>query len=378
MKLAANNIKPIDIIGNNNYTYKKQKEYSMKKTLGIAAAALIAGASLFAEGLSVNGFIRSGISINPKGETVKTDTWLPGDYFGGGSRLRLNIKYDGDKGGATFRYQKDGSFASSDWFNAGNIKWAMGYAKFLDGKIIAEAGKLVDTYTSTGGWEDGTFGDNAGAGIGARVVISPVEGLFITASASDLYLEKYKAADDEVKDRDAKEGDLKFNEKLFGFTAKYANDAFFVTGGVHLAKSYYASFGLTAVDNLTLVVEAFINDTADVDDPETKLYPWVEYTGIENLTLAALGAITIVDGSTSIAIVPAVSYALTDVISLAAESTITIPDKDIDPTDDTYAVITPSVTFAASKKASATVFASLSTDTDQAKHSFGAGVKYAF
>ena len=378
MKLAANNIKPIDIIGNNNYTYKKQKEYSMKKTLGIAAAALIAGASLFAEGLSVNGFIRSGISINPKGETVKTDTWLPGDYFGGGSRLRLNIKYDGDKGGATFRYQKDGSFASSDWFNAGNIKWAMGYAKFLDGKIIAEAGKLVDTYTSTGGWEDGTFGDNAGAGIGARVVISPVEGLFITASASDLYLEKYKAADDEVKDRDAKEGDLKFNEKLFGFTAKYANDAFFVTGGVHLAKSYYASFGLTAVDNLTLVVEAFINDTADVDDPVTTLYPWVEYTGIENLTLAALGAITIVDGSTSIAITPAVSYALTDVISLAAESTITIPDKDIDPTDDTYAVITPSVTFAASKKASATVFASLSTDTDLAKHSFGAGVKYAF
>lgn len=376
MKLAANNIKPIDIIGNNNYTYKKQKEYSMKKTLGIAAAALIAGASLFAEGLSVNGFIRSGISINPKGETVKTDTWLPGDYFGGGSHLRLNIKYDGDKGGATFRYQKDGSFASSDWFNAGNIKWAMGYAKFLDGKIIAEAGKLVDTYTSTGGWEDGTFGDNAGAGIGARVVISPVEGLFITASASDLYLEKYKAADDEVKDRDAKEGDLKFNEKLFGFTAKYANDAFFVTGGVHLAKSYYASFGLTAVDNLTLVVEAFINDTADVDDPETKLYPWVEYTGIENLTLAALGAITIVDGSTSIAIVPAVSYALTDVISLAAESTITIPDTD--EVEDTYAVITPSVTFAASKKASATVFASLSTDTDQKKHSFGAGVKYAF
>lgn len=376
MKLAANNIKPIDIIGNNNYTYKKQKEYSMKKTLGIAAAALIAGASLFAEGLSVNGFIRSGISINPKGETVKTDTWLPGDYFGGGSRLRLNIKYDGDKGGATFRYQKDGSFASSDWFNAGNIKWAMGYAKFLDGKIIAEAGKLVDTYTSTGGWEDGTFGDNAGAGIGARFVLSPVEGLFITASASDIYLENYEAADDKVKDGDAKEGDLKFNEKLFGFTAKYANDAFFVTGGVHLAKSYYASFGLTAVDNLTLVVEAFINDTADVDDPETKLYPWVEYTGIENLTLAALGAITIVDGSTSIAIVPAVSYALTDVISLAAESTITIPDTD--EVEDTYAVITPSVTFAASKKASATVFASLSTDTDQKKHSFGAGVKYAF
>lgn len=361
------------------------KEFAMKKTLGIAAAALVAGASLFAEGLSVNGYIRSGISIDPKGETVKTDTWLPGDYFGGGSRLRLNINYDGVNGGATFRYQKSGSFGAKDWFDGGNIKWAMGYAKFLDGKIIAEAGKLVDTYTSTGGWEDGTFGDNAGAGIGARVVVSPVEGLFITASASDLYLEKYEADDDKVKDKDAKEGDLKFNEKLFGFTAKYATDAFFVTGGVHLAKSYYASFGLTAVDNLTFVVEAFINDTDDnkigdvvVDDTIINLYPWVEYTGIENLTLAALGAITIVDGSTSIAITPAVSYALTDVISLAAESTITIPDKDIDPTDDTYAVITPSVTFAASKKASATVFASLSTDTDQAKHSFGAGVKYAF
>ena len=79
----------------------------MKKTLGIAAAALVAGASLFAEGFSVDGFIRSGISIDPKGETVKTDTWLPGGYFGGGSRLRLNINYDGVNGGATFRYQKD-------------------------------------------------------------------------------------------------------------------------------------------------------------------------------------------------------------------------------------------------------------------------------
>ena len=361
------------------------KEFAMKKTLGIAVAALVAGASLFAEGLSVNGYIRSGISIDPKGETVKTGTWLPGDYFGGGSRLRLNINYDGVNGGATFRYQKDKSFATNNWFDNGNIKWAMGYAKFLDGKIIAEAGKLVDTYTSTGGWEDGTFGDNAGAGIGARVVVSPVDGLFITASASDIYLENYEADDDKVKDGDAREGDLKFNEKLFGFTAKYATDAFFVTGGVHLAKSYYASFGLTAVDNLTLVVEAFIDDTDDnkigdvvVDDTIINLYPWVEYTGIENLTLAALGAITIVDDSTTITITPAVSYALTDVISLAAESTITIPDKDIDPTDDTYAVITPSVTFAASKKASATVFASLSTDTDQAKHSFGAGVKYAF
>ena len=179
----------------------------MKKTLGIAAAALVAGASLFAEGLSVNGFIRSGISIDPKGETVKTGTWLPGDYFGGGSRLRLNINYDGVNGGATFRYQKDADddkkfFISDNWFSGSNIKWAMGYAKFLDGKIIAEAGKLVDTYTSTGGWEDGTFGDNAGAGIGARVVISPVEGLFITASASDIYLEKYEADDDKVKDGD--------------------------------------------------------------------------------------------------------------------------------------------------------------------------------
>ena len=124
------------------------KEFAMKKTLGIAAAALVAGASLFAEGLSVNGYIRSGISIDPKGETVKTDTWLPGDYFGGGSRLRLNINYDGVNGGATFRYQKSGSFGAKDWFEADNIKWAMGYAKFLDGKIIAEAGKLVDSVST--------------------------------------------------------------------------------------------------------------------------------------------------------------------------------------------------------------------------------------
>ena len=385
------------------------------KKISVLAAALAIGAVSFvsAEGFKFSGYVRSGASVNTKGETFDNATWQAGDFFGGSSRVRMNLDWSNANGGATLRYQKSGSFADDDWFDSDNIKYAMAYANFLDGKVIVEGGKLLDRYTTTGGWEDGTFGDDLGAGLGARLVLNPFEGLYLAASATETYAENYVETDSKVKDGDASKGDLKFNENLVGFSAKYSTDAFFVSAGAHLAKVFYGSLGFTGVENLTVAFEAFADyrDTykynEGIDDGEKYSYasktevdgkytdnillvPYVEYTGIENLDIGFFGYIYSADDAcfkasvadkkypTFAELVPAVSYQLSDIVKLACEANIFIP-KDVDGDDsDSYTVVVPSVTFLAGEKASVNVWASISSDTDYSANSFGAGVKYNF
>lgn len=369
----------------------------MKKTLLIAAVFAAGAAFVSAEGFTFGGNIRSGISVPTEGKTFKTDNWLAGDYFGGGSRVRMNLGWEGDFGGAMIRYQANGSFREDDiWFKDGNIKYAMAYANFLDNKLIVEGGHLYDRFTTTGGYEDGTFGDDLGAGVGARVVVNPVEGLYIAGSLTDAYAESYDKNDSEVKDGDAAAGDLKFDENLVGFSAKYSTDAFFVTAGANFAKVFYGSVGFTGVENLTLAFEVFSDvrdyDTSAEEDTNnnTLLVPFVEYTGIDKLDLAAFAYIYVADDAyfqgkeypTFVEFVPAVSFELTDIVKLQAEADIYIPqswDEDkYGEKADSYAVIVPSVAFLAGKNAEVDIYAAISTDTDYQQHTIGAGVKYNF
>lgn len=363
------------------------------KKISVLAAALAIGAVSFvsAEGFKFSGYVRSGASVNTKGKTFDNATWQAGDFFGGSSRVRMNLDWSNANGGATLRYQKTGSFTDDDWFDSGNIKYAMAYANFFDGKVIVEGGKLLDRYTTTGGWEDGTFGDDLGAGLGARLVLNPFEGLYLAASATETYAEKYVATDSKVKDGDATEGELKFDENLFGFSAKYSTDAFFVSAGAHLAEVYYGSLGFTGAENLTVAFEAFADYHEDSKSSDNiMLVPYVEYTGIEKLDIGFFGYIYSADDAyfekivakknfpTFAELVPAVSYQLNDIVKLACEANIFIP-KDVDGDDsDSYTVVVPSVTFLAGEKASVNVWASISSDTDYSANSFGAGVKYNF
>ncbi len=356
----------------------------MKRIALLTVAVLFAGSSLFAEGFSLHGHVRSGLSFGPTdGKVVKGTRWMGGDYIGGVSRVRLTATYEMNNGGVTARYQKAGSFSKDDWFDSGNIKFVMAYAKFLDGSLIAEAGKLGDNYTTTGGWEDGTFNDDVGVGNGVRLVYMPpvIEGLTVAASASDIFLDKYTDTDSEVVDGDAESGDKKFDEKLFGASAKYATDYFFVTGGVHLGKVYYGSFGLTAVKDLTFVVEAFVNDRGKDrgegygDDTNILICPWIEYSGIDRLTLGAYAYIEN-EEETTVTINPAVMFGLTEKVILGAE--VAFYNISTDDDVDSYALITPSVTFAANDSTLFAVYADISTDTDQYQHAIGAGIKYTF
>lgn len=340
-------------------------------TAVVFSTAILASAS--AE-LSVSGHVRAGAAVNTDAESIETSTWMGGNYFGGGSRSRIEISYDGNFGGATFRY------TNSDFENfldSGCIDWAMAYANFLDGKVIAEAGKITDRFTSSAGWEDTALD----GGKGVRVVVTPVENLFLTASATDANAEKYEETDSKVKDGKAQVGDLKFNKNILAFSAKYGTDAFFVTAAYSPAKLGYASFGFTAVENLTFVVEGIYDGTADSDaEDNTELCFWAEYTGIKNFTIGGIVSYFVADseyydaGNTKILINPAVAYNLTDVVKLSAEASYNVYDCK---TKDDYFTVTPAVTFTAGK-ASATVYATISSDDDYEKTTIGTGVRYDF
>lgn len=387
----------------------------MKKIIASLVAASLLSFAAFAEeneGLSVKGYLRAGMSDTIENSVYSTNKWVQGGYFGGGTRLRVNIDYTKAFGGVTFRYQVDPVFdteaveidekstedngavttttskeggatkdvrkSSLDFFKESNVKWAMGYANLLDGQVIAEAGIISDRFTKTGGWED--TGIDGGKGFRVVVVPKAVAGLTVAAQATDKYADKYAAEDDKVKDGKAYEGDIKFDEKILGFSAKYEAKPFFVTAGAALAGYYYGSVGLTAIENLTLVGEVFYDSTdatkkENKDNATTMLVAWAEYTGIEKVLAGAYSYINLCDGDYSIEITPAVSYDVNSLLKVSGEASIYLSSDD---KADTYATISPAVTFKASDKATATVSALISTDTDQAKHAASAGVRYNF
>ena len=352
----------------------------MKKLIaGLLAAAVVSFAAFADEegGLKVSGFLRGGMSDKSTEDAVyDTSKWMQGGYFGGGSRLRVNVDYTKANGGVTFRYQHTGDLTNlglDDVAKNEVIKWAMAYANFADGQIVAEAGKLRDRYTRTDGWED----SNIDGGKGLRLVFAPqvAKGLVLTAGASDKYAEKYAETE-----KDSKKGQLKFNKKVFNFSAKYGNEAFYVVGGASLANYFYGAAGLTAVENLSLVAEVYHDATDKTkaengDKAATELVFWAEYTGVEKLLVGAYSYVDLCDGEYDAKITPAVSYDVTDWVKLSAESTIYLDSKD---ETDTYATISPAVTFKASPKATATVSGLISTDDKQTPHAFTAGVRYNF
>ena len=384
----------------------------MKKIIASLVAASLLSFAAFAEeneGLSVKGYLRAGMSDTIENSVYSTNKWMQGGYFGGGTRLRVNIDYTKAFGGVTFRYQVDPVFdtteekidpnkgdildtingvqienkkdvrkSSLDFFKESNVKWAMGYANLLDGQVIAEAGIISDRFTKTGGWKD--TGIDGGKGFRVVVVPKAVAGLTVAAQATDKYADKYAADDSKVKDGKALEGDIKFDEKVLGFSAKYDHALGFVTGGAALAGYYYGSVGLKAIENLTLVGEVFYDATdankeSHGNNATTMLVAWAEYTGIEKVLAGAYSYINLCDGDYSIEITPAVSYDVNSLLKVSGEASIYLSSDD---KADTYATISPAVTFKASDKATATVSALISTDTDQAKHAASAGVRYNF
>ncbi len=378
------------------------------KKFSVLAAALAIGAVSFvsAEGFKISGYVRAGwantidaldTNGDDDGDTASagTDTWLAGDYFGGSTRSRLNLSWSNkeESAGAFVRLQYTG--AAEDFDVAGTTKYAFGWVNPFEGKLTVAAGKIMDNYIGSDGWEgfsvlDGKSGFFAG--------LNPVEGLTIGGGAVVDYL--LPASSETVYTLDetsstattvatTKTSGHRASKRAAYFGAKYSTDAFTADAGYALAGEFYANLNITAVENLLLAFEAK-HDTDDIldegtsyDTCENTFVEQIEYTGIDKLLAGVVSYqylndhdISADDSNTTVTVTPYVRYELSDVIAASAEATVHFFDYDDAP--DTYATIVPAVYFKVADGAEAHVFGQISTDTDQANHMVGAGVKYSF
>ena len=357
----------------------------MKKSILAAGLAFAAMAMSFAEGWDVNGYFRTGVEGNFDAKDAETKVFKDGQYYGNGkSRARLNVDYTEEDYGFRFRYQCDGfgveSAHKETWFTQGNLKYMMGYAKFMDGKIIAEAGKLMDFYThSEARYEYQSIG-----GYGVRAVFVPVDGLFLGVGASTYRAEKYVEGDDEVKDGKAAVGSFKLNEKVLTVSAKYKHELFTIAGGYNLAGEAYGFFGLKAVPNLKFNIEAkFLKDEiSGKTDKSGAKTTYTEAWELLNYNFKGLGLPLetgvychqiIVKDNKSIEFYPHMSYAITNSITPEFEVGIKMIEKNGE-SETTYDV-TPSIKFTAGKRATVKVYYNYDKD---AKSAAGATLRVNF
>ncbi|MCR5725312.1 MAG: hypothetical protein K6G80_09535 [Treponema sp.] len=394
----------------------------MKKVIAIAAAAVLASGA-FAEGFKLSGFVRAGWSntidaldtnADEDGDTAEasTATWLAGDYFGGSTRSRINLEWTNSEetAGAYFRLQYTG--AAEKWA-VGDVKYANAWLKAFDGKAVFAAGKVKDDYIGSDGYEGFSFLDgNSGFFAG----VSPVEGLTIGGGAVVDYLESvetttYKKEEGSITKDDGTEDAVtlvtktttskhRASKRAAYAGAKYANDQFSVAGGYEFAGALYGNVNITAVKDLTIALEGAwaskdaLDNLADGDDGflyDSKLtfVEQVEYTGIENLTLALASYQWVNDRDVhesednfSATITPAVRYDINDQFAVSAESTITLNKWDEDKVGEkpgkTYATIVPAFYIKAGSGAELNVWGKISTDKDQDKNAVGVGGIFKF
>ena len=398
----------------------------MKKLIATAAAAVLATATMSAGELKVSGFIRGGLSDDITDSVANADEeeaigtqWVGGKNWGGTSRLRFNALYDGDMGGVDFRFQTD--LTSSDYFTNKSVKWLMAYANFFDGAVVVEGGKLHDRFTAA----DDDYSASFGSKMGARLVVRPIDGLFITLQGSDYNPSYYNYDEDELTTdkKKRRQGKPKFDANLFSASARFENDAFAIVGGAHFSGIFYGSFSLKAIENLNLVA-GFYADYADhwkttskttykadkddssvwvVDktttsktktkaDDNTKYFLTdltLEYNA-DPVLFGVVAYLYIADDEWFKAgennaeenpgyrstLTPYVQYKLSEIMALRAESTLYVSyDTDV---LDHFVTVTPSVVFNASEKADVNVWLTVSSETDYIHHSTGVGVRYNF
>ena len=239
----------------------------ISKKIFVAVLTIAFAFAAFAEdGIKFSGFIRAGIEGNLDSQTFNTASFNDGCYYGHAtSRLRLNLDIDKGQYGVNLRYQANkfgfnpnGSEVSNAFFSEGNIKYAMGYAKFLDNQLIVGAGKLRDKYTGSDGSDKYNLAEVSGSSsvYGVSLTYTPVENLYLTPQFATLNPDKFAAGDSKVDDGKAAVGQIKFNEKLLAFSAKYTNDLLTVAGGYSLSGQGYGFFKYKGLENLNLEVEA--------------------------------------------------------------------------------------------------------------------------
>ena len=385
----------------------------MKKVLGALAITAVFAASAFAE-LKFSGYVRAGFSMNfdqldTNGDTKRdtaestTKVWQAGDYFGAGTRSRLNFAWKNEDGTAGFDGRLQYTGTSEKW-SLDKISYAQAYAKPFGGNLTVAAGKLRDIYFVSDGWEGFTVIHGTS---GFQAAFTPtfndaLKGLAIGGGANvDFLSDVNDGTDDDgspiKKHRAAKNG-------VF-FAGKYSNDLFNVASQFSLSGFFLANAGVNLKDTGLAVQAEFAHQAGDALKSNPGEYKvknanesvsvaaeniavlWAEYTGADNLTAgvtAYLFLADINDSMTAVATVnPAVRYDINKDLAASVEGTVHFSPlwdkkKVGKEADDVYATIVPTVYLKATSNAEVSIWGKISTDTDQEKHAVGTGVIFNF
>lgn len=331
------------------------------------------GSSVFAEdGFKLSGYIRAGLSTDVTGDdkTATTSTWFDGDYFGGPSRIRINMDWTSADGtsGASFRLQT--SSASEAW-SVDSIAYAFGYTSLFNNMVTIAAGKLHDN------WAGYSYGWNGWSAIdgksGAAVILSPVEGLnLVAAGVIDYETSLTETVDGETTDTytyDTK-------KDLAVFEAQYSYGPLVINGGYALSETGYATVQYST-DTLTASADYYYDWAKDGMD--NTISEWVEYTGVDKMTLGAVVYEYMDDDAAKMQldITPAVKYQITDLAAASLEGTYHL---DLDESDNNTIAVTPAVVLTANDTIEAEIWGTYGYDngSDDSTFKVGAGVKKSF
>lgn len=362
----------------------------MKKILALAAVAAVLSATVSALTFKADGYARAGFTStlntenkdgDKEAKAASTKTWLAGDYFGGGSRLRFNgdILSDDGTAGVKFRFQYTGAFEDFD-ISKDEVKYVYAWGKGFDGKVIAGAGKIGDKYISSDGWEgfsliDGKTGVFAG--------FTPIEGLTLLGAVVKDYLVEEEIAELDANGVPKKEKKFDRRAGVYGF--KYSAGILTADAAFSGAGRFYANVNLAPENLLAALEYAYESDDA-LDDNTTS--PWYstthtfceqfEFTGISKLLLAAESYQFIdKDDNLKVTITPAAKFTVSETFALTAEATIYAEDEAIDDFD-AYATIVPGVEINFTDSFTVNAYGLISTDSDQASNLIGIGCKKSF
>jgi hypothetical protein len=171
----------------------------MKKIMGIALVMLLTATAVFAQNLTLGGYLNSGLGLVTAGDEDPFLKAFGVDSDSNGYRFRLNGSYQNEPKNAGFRLrlqsQRTLAFTSTGNAAAGaavgtndhthsvsvsgnnmyfSVPYAYGFVNFFENKLSFSAGIVDDSSWLTADW---WFNDDAGEGLGVLMKLNLIEGL---------------------------------------------------------------------------------------------------------------------------------------------------------------------------------------------------------
>ncbi len=334
----------------------------MKKALALAGSLVLLGAFSFAEGFSVDGYLRAGFGTThtTTGSTSSDANILEfqgGNYFSGSDRLRVNIawKNEDNSCGAFLRYQESGDFNVADSF-----AYAMGYDSVFDGMLTVAAGTLKNNWSGFS-WNSGWSTIDGQSG--AAVIVSPLKGLNLVGGLTTKYVNTsdYKAKD------------------IASFGAQYKMDGFYINGGYNLAGLADASVCYSGIKGISLEAEYKYDAYTDSDNPTNNIFEWFDFNIVDNLNFGFIAGQTLYSKTTStdntVYVNPYAKYTFNNTFAASLEGMYTM---DLTSSSNNAVMVSPAVYLTGPADAEISIWGEYDYTKSSTAYTVGTGVKKTF